>query len=146
MASTTSTRRAGSKGSAITTRPGAVATWWRKQRGDLAKDALISVLVGVVLFLGACWWDARLQAPQDDLAKSIADRQDSLARDLASQAEVLENTQFVRQLATSRGKAPKPFAYINLHDAQLAGIELGAPARITLGAPTSSELICVRPT
>jgi hypothetical protein len=101
MASTGSIGRAGSKGSAITTRPGVVATWWREQRGDLAKDALISVLVGVALFLGACWWDARLQARQDalasaiagrqdDLAKAIADRQDELARDLANQAEVLE--------------------------------------------------------
>jgi hypothetical protein len=64
-----------------------------EQRGDLAKDALISVVVGVVLFLGACCWDARLQARQDelttniaarqdDLAKAIADRQDGLARDM----------------------------------------------------------------
>ena len=50
-------------------------------------------------FFGACWWDARLQTRQDALASAIADRQDRLARDLANQAEVLENTRFVRQLA-----------------------------------------------
>ena len=81
-----------------------MATWWREQRGDLAKDALISVVVGVALFFGACWWDARLQARQDALASAIADRQDELARDLANHAEVLENTRFVRQIATSRGR------------------------------------------
>jgi len=101
-----------------------VATWWRVQRGDLAKDAMIGFVVGVVLFLGACWWDARLQARQDALASAIADRQDDLARDLANQAEVLENTRFVRQAATSTGTAAKPFASINLHGGQLAGLEL----------------------
>jgi hypothetical protein len=101
-----------------------VATWWRVQRGDLAKDALISVLVGVVLFLGACWWDARLQARQDDLAKSIANRQDDLARDLANHAEVLENTRFVREIGTSGGWRWKPFADINLGGAELGGLTL----------------------
>jgi hypothetical protein len=130
MASTSSIGRGGSKGSAITTRSGAVATWWRAQKGELARDAIIGFVVGVVLFLGACWWDARLQARQDALASAIADRQDGVARDLANQAEVLENTRFVRQLATSTGAAPKPFGYINLRGAQLAGL----------------ELVCVRPT
>jgi uncharacterized protein YjbI with pentapeptide repeats len=125
MASTSSIRRAGSKGSAITTGPGAVATWWREQRGDLAKDAIIGFVIGVVLFLGACWWDARLQARQDALASAIADRQDDLARDLANQAEVLENTRFVRQVATTKGNTPKPFASINLGGAQLGGLNLG---------------------
>ena len=37
-----------------------------------------------------------------------------LARDLANQAEVLENTRFVRQIATSTGRAPKPFPSIKL--------------------------------
>jgi uncharacterized protein YjbI with pentapeptide repeats len=123
MASTSSIGRAGSKGSAITTRPG-VATWWRAQKGDLAKDAIISVVVGVALFLGACWWDARLQARQDALASAIADRQDDLAQDLANHAEVLENTRLVRQIATSGGWRWKPFASINLGGAELGGLQL----------------------
>jgi uncharacterized protein YjbI with pentapeptide repeats len=94
------------------------------QRGELAKDALIGFVVGVVLFLGACWWDARLQTRQDALASAIADRQDRLARDLANQAEVLENTRFVRQLATSKGEVLKPFASINLWGAELGGLDL----------------------
>jgi uncharacterized protein YjbI with pentapeptide repeats len=130
--------------SAITTRPGAVVTWWREQKGDLAKDALISVVVGVALFLGACWWDARLQARQDELASTIADRQDGLAkaiadhqddlaRDLANQAEVLENTRFVRSIATSKEETPKPFASINLHGGELGGLNLGCNPRTLLG-------------
>jgi uncharacterized protein YjbI with pentapeptide repeats len=82
-------------------------------RGDLVKDLIIGVVVGVLLLFGAMWWDAKL-----------VDRQDGLARDLAHQAEVLENTRFVRQLATSNTKAPKPFANINLEGAQLGGLEL----------------------
>lgn len=114
---------------------GAVASWWRGQRGDLAKDAIISVVVGVLLLLGAVWWDTKLQARQDaletaiadrqdGLAKAIADRQDRLAQDLAKQAEVLENTRFVRQIATSAGDTPKPFTSINLRGAELGGLVL----------------------
>jgi hypothetical protein len=117
-------------------RPAAVATWWETQKGELARDAIIGFVVGVVLFVGACWWDARLQARQDalasaianrqdELAKAIAERQDGLSRDLANQAEVLENTRFVRQIATSEGDTPKPFASINLRGAQLGGLVLG---------------------
>jgi uncharacterized protein YjbI with pentapeptide repeats len=80
--------------------------------------------VGVALLFGAWWWDARLQARQDALATAIANRQDDLARDLANQAEVLENTRFLRQIATSRGNTPKPFAYINLVGAELGGLHL----------------------
>lgn len=124
MASTSSIGRGGSKGSAITTRSGAVATWWRAQKGELARDAIIGFVVGVVLFLGACWWDARLQARQDALASAIADRQDGVARDLANQAEVLENTRFVRQLAMMKGVLLKPFANIDLKGAELGGLNL----------------------
>jgi uncharacterized protein YjbI with pentapeptide repeats len=66
-----------------------------------------------------------MQARQDALASAIAARQDDLARDLANRAEVLENTRFVRQLATSNGKAPMPFANINLDGAELGGLSLG---------------------
>jgi uncharacterized protein YjbI with pentapeptide repeats len=124
MASNSSVRSVGLTGSVNTSRLGIVAGWWRAQRGDLVKDAIIGFVVGVVLFLGACWWDARLQARQDALASAIADRQDRLARDLANQAEVLENTRFVRQIATSGGKSPKPFASINLRGAELGGLNL----------------------
>jgi uncharacterized protein YjbI with pentapeptide repeats len=48
-----------------------------------------------------------------------------LARDLANQAEVLENTRFVRSIATSGGARPKPFASINLRGAELGGLNLG---------------------
>jgi uncharacterized protein YjbI with pentapeptide repeats len=125
MASSSSIRPARLKGSVRTIRFGGVARWWRVQRGDLAKDAIISVVVGVALLFGAWWWDAKLQARQDALASAIAARQDDLARDLADQAEVLENTRFVRQIATSRGKTPKPFASINLRGAELGGLYLG---------------------
>jgi uncharacterized protein YjbI with pentapeptide repeats len=133
MASTSSIGRAASKASAIPTRPGAVAAWWRAHRGDLAKEAIIGFLVGVVLFLGACWWDARLQARQDALATAIADRQDNLARDMANQAEVLENTRFVRQLATTGGWRWKPFTNINLGGAQLGGLHLQCARGTTTG-------------
>ena len=135
MASSSSIRPARLTGSLRTIRFGVVAGWWRVRRGDLVKDALISVVVGVLLLFGAWWWDAKLQERQDaletaianrqdDLAKAIADRQDDLARDLANQAEVLENTRFVRQIATSEGDTPKPFASINLRGAELGGLHL----------------------
>lgn len=100
--------------------------------------------MGVALLFGAWWWDAKLvarqdalaseiAARQDDLAKSIADRQDDLARDLANQAEVLENTRFVRSIATSEEETPKPFASINLHGAELGGLDLGCRPRPRLG-------------
>ena len=125
MASSSSIRPARLTGSLKRIRFGAVAGWWRAQRGDLVKDALISVVVGVALLFGAWWWDAKLVARQDALASAIAARQDDLARDLANQAEVLENTRFVRQIATSTGKTPKPFTSINLRGAEHGGLNLG---------------------
>jgi uncharacterized protein YjbI with pentapeptide repeats len=86
-----------------------------------------------VLFLCACWWDARLEARQDRLTSATADRQDRLSRDLANQAEVLENTRFVRSIATSKEETPKPFASINLRGAELGGLELGCNPRTPLG-------------
>ena len=138
MASSSNIRPARSKRPARARRFGAVAAWWRLQRGDLAKDAIISVVVGVpapfrrhVVGRQASGTAGRIgdaiAARQDVLAKSIADRQDDLARDLANQAEVLENTRFVRQIATSKGKTPKPFASINLRGAQLGGLPSGVP-------------------
>ena len=79
---------------------GALA-WWRAHRGDLAKYAIISVVVGVALLFGVMVWDARLADRQNDLATTIAVRQDDLAKDLANQAEVRENTRFVLDAPTS---------------------------------------------
>jgi uncharacterized protein YjbI with pentapeptide repeats len=111
-----------------------VATWWHTHRGGLAKDLIIGVVVGVLLLLGAMWWDAKLVDRQNGLAKAIADRQDHLAQDLANQAEVLENTRFVRQLATAEGgEMPKPFASINLRGAELDGLYLGCKRRPLTG-------------
>jgi len=134
MASSSRIRPAGLKGFLSRIRFGAVA-WWRVQRGDLAKYAIISVVVGVALLFGAMVWDARLADRQNDLATTIAERQDQLAttiaerqdqlaQDLANQAEVLENTRFVRRIATTNGKTLKPFAVINLSGAQLVGLSL----------------------
>jgi uncharacterized protein YjbI with pentapeptide repeats len=133
MASSSSVRPAAFRGSVSTSRLGTVAGWWRAQRGDLVKDAIIGFLVGVVLFLCACWWDARLEARQDRLTSAIADRQDRLSRDLANQAEVLENTRFVRSITTSKEETPKPFASINLRGAELGGLELGCNPSTLLG-------------
>jgi uncharacterized protein YjbI with pentapeptide repeats len=124
VASSSSVRPARLTGSVNTSRFGAVGTWWQRQKGDLVKDVIIGFLVGVVLFLGACWWDARLEARQDALSSAIASRQDDLARDLANQAEVLENTRFVRSIATSTEATPKPFTGMNLGGAELAGLPL----------------------
>jgi uncharacterized protein YjbI with pentapeptide repeats len=52
---------------------------------------------------------------------------------LANQAEVLENTRFVRSIATSKEETPKPFASINLHGAELGGLNLGCNPRTLLG-------------
>lgn len=123
MASSSSIPPAGSKGFLSRIRFGAVA-WWRVHRGDLAKYAIISVIVGVALLFGVMVWDARLADRQNDLATTIAVRQDDLAKDLANQAEVRENTRFVRQIAATKGETLKPFAIFNLSGAQLVGLSL----------------------
>src|SRR5215217_2679675 len=88
----------------------AVATWWQTHRGELAKDLIIGVVVGALLLVVGMVWDARLVDRQNDLETLIANGQDDLARDLANQAEVLENTRFVRQVGMSGGWRWKPFA------------------------------------
>ena len=88
MASSSSIRRpAGLKGFLSRIRFGAVA-WWRVQRGDLAKYAIISVVVGVALLFGVMVWDARLADRQNDLATTIAVRQDDLARQSQAQDQL----------------------------------------------------------
>ena len=49
-------------------------------------------------------WTARMT-----WRRAIADHQDDLAQDLANQAEVLENTRFVRQIATSKEEDEEAF-------------------------------------
>jgi uncharacterized protein YjbI with pentapeptide repeats len=134
MASSSSIRPARLTGSLRRIRFGAVAGWWQVQRGDLAKDLIIGVVVGVFLLLGGMVWDARLADRQNDLAKAIAKGQEDQARNLANQAEVLENTRFVRQIATSEGREmPKPFASINLRGAELGGLYLGCKKKPLTG-------------
>ena len=58
-------------------------------RGDLAKYAIISVVVGVALLLGVMVWDARLADRQNDLATTIAERQDQLATTIAEHQDQL---------------------------------------------------------
>ena len=53
MAWSSSIRPARLTGSLRMIRFGVVAGWWRVRKGDLAKDALISVVVGVALLFGA---------------------------------------------------------------------------------------------
>ena len=47
MASSSGIRPAALKGSVSTSRLGAVAAWWRAHKGDLAKEAIIALVVGV---------------------------------------------------------------------------------------------------
>jgi uncharacterized protein YjbI with pentapeptide repeats len=124
MASTSSIGRAGSKGSAITTRPGALATWWRAQKGEWPRTPSLASLLASCSFLAPVGGTRGCRHGRTHWRAQIADRQDGLARDLANQAEVLENTRFVRQIATSRGRTPKPFASMNLSGAQLGGLLL----------------------
>ena len=103
----------------------ALSSWWHRHKGDLAKDAIVSVVVGVALLAGAWWWDSRLADRQDALQSHLADRQDTLARELATQAQVLENTRFVRQVAIAPDAVAKPFGGLDLTEAQLTGLPLG---------------------
>jgi hypothetical protein len=50
---------------------GAVAAWWQRHKGDLAKEAIIGLVVGVLLLIGGWVWDARLQARQEALERAI---------------------------------------------------------------------------
>ena len=97
----------GSHSRSVSRRWRSMRRWWRANRAEVGKDAIIALLV----LLGAFYWDDRL-----------ADRQDGLARDLADRAEVLENTRFVRQLVIEHA-AVKPLSTLNLQGADLAGLD-----------------------
>jgi uncharacterized protein YjbI with pentapeptide repeats len=63
------------------------------------------------------------------LDRSIARRQEAQAVALASTAEVQENVRFARELALQAGRA-KPMNSIDLHGANLSGLDLGCRPRI----------------
>jgi uncharacterized protein YjbI with pentapeptide repeats len=92
---------------------GAVLSWFDRQRDDLIRDALVGLVVGIVVLLGAMWWD-----------NQIADRQEGLTRELAGISEVQENTRFIRQVVAD-GAVEKPFRGLNLRSAALSGLDLG---------------------
>jgi hypothetical protein len=81
--------------------------WWQRHRAEVARDVVIAVLVLTAGF----YWDDRLT----DRSESTADR-------LASNAEVLENTRFVRSLSSLH--QPRPFNGIVLDGAALSGLDL----------------------
>jgi hypothetical protein len=81
----------------------------RLRRDALAREAIIGLVLAIIGVLAA--W-------------SIADRQDRLARDLETAAEIQEDVRFVRQVAIDN-ETIKPFAGLNLSDAALGGLDLG---------------------
>jgi uncharacterized protein YjbI with pentapeptide repeats len=89
----------------------------------LARDALIGLILVVVGFAAAAWWDGRIADHQNQLARDIAENQDQAARGLATSNEILENTRFVRQVVIDNAAA-KPFAGLNLAGAALNGLDL----------------------
>jgi hypothetical protein len=101
-----------------------VPGWLGRQRDDLIRDALIGVVVLVVGFGAAAWWDSRLAMRQNQLARDIAETQDQIARDMATANEIQENIRFVRQVAIDNA-ATKPFRGLNLRRASLNGLDLG---------------------
>ncbi len=120
-------------------------SWWQRHRDDLSKDAVVSLVVGMVLLAGALYWDTRLADRQDRLSRElndaqvrlsreIADRQDRIAQEQADRAEVLENVRFVRQLAVERTPI-KPFASLNLQKGDLGALNLGCVDQV----PRSGE-------
>jgi uncharacterized protein YjbI with pentapeptide repeats len=90
----------------------AISAWAKRQCDNLIRDALVGLVVLGVGLIFAAWWDSRL-----------ADRQNQLARDLATASEVQENIRFVRQVAIDDA-AVKPFAGLNLRGATLAGLDV----------------------
>jgi uncharacterized protein YjbI with pentapeptide repeats len=114
--------------------PASQRSWFSRQRDELIRDALIGVIVVLIGFAAAAVWDARiadrqeqlareLASNQDRLARELANNQDRLARELADSGEVLENTRFVRQVA-SDDAVEKPFQGLNLSGATLSGLSL----------------------
>jgi Pentapeptide repeats (8 copies) len=90
----------------------ATSAWAKRQRDDLIRDSLIGFVVLGVGLIFAVLWDGRL-----------ADRQNQLARDLATASEVQENTRFVRQVVIDNA-TEKPFRGLNLAEAALSGLDL----------------------
>lgn len=88
--------------------PRAAAGWWKRNRPEVIRDVTIAVLVLVAGFA----WDARMAARSEQ----AADR-------LAHNAEMLENTRYVRSLS-SRHDVPRVFNGIDLRGANLSGLDL----------------------
>lgn len=96
--------------------------WWTRlhrflNRDDLTRELLLAVVVGLALF-----WIA------NEVDSRRADRAEALATTQFQQAEVLENTRFVRQTAMQGPRTLKPFQGMNLTGAHLNGLRLGCPA------------------
>lgn len=92
---------------------GPVRRFFYRQRDELTRDAILGVLLVIVAFGSAAWWDTRLDA-----------RQEALEERRNARAEVLENTRFLRQVAID-GAVVKPFTGLVLRGARLSRLNLG---------------------
>lgn len=82
--------------------------WWERHRFELVRDVTIAVLILIAGFV----WDDRM-----------ADRSERAADRISADAEVLENTRYVRSLS-SQSDTPRPFGDMNLKGAILNGLDL----------------------
>ena len=93
-------------------------------RNDLIREATIAAVVGAVLLVVAVYFDARNAQRAETIATNQFNEANRLAEEQNDQAEVLENTRFVREAAMS-GASLLPFQSIFLRGAKLAGLPLG---------------------
>ena len=93
------------------------SAWWRRHRDEVIRSCMIALVAGVAAGAAVSVATARQ-------IEQLVDRQEQLSRERAQQAEVLENTRFVRDRVADSGGL-LPFTRLNLRGADLAGLPLG---------------------
>jgi hypothetical protein len=81
----------------------AISHWFQRQRDNLIQDALIGFVVLGIGLAAAAWWDSRLTDRQNQVARDLASANEKLSRDLANASEIQENIRFVRPSRNRRG-------------------------------------------
>lgn len=109
MARTKTSRKTGLPlGRVEEARPG----WWGRQGEDLVRELLVAAVVGAALLAAGFAWDAQM-----------AERDEANAEAIALNAEMLENTRYVRSLSGD-ASGPPSFLGMYLRGANLATLEL----------------------
>jgi len=98
--------------------------------GDASRDAGVALVTGAVLGLVLLPVDEDRFVREQSLEDARIEREQRREEDRTEREERRDNLRFVRDLATERDPVAKPFASLDLREADLAGLDLsGADLR-----------------